>query len=277
MTQITYNSWSKYDLALMFTLLTLIDSRLAELETENARLVQLRDLLHASLGRYDTAYKQSTKSFLTETIDTKDTARDKLTMAIEWVARYWMKLPDEADAVRGRRVYQPFKDFDYRRDEALMAQNAKWDNIAQVYAQADLQAMGLAALVTKANALTQEIEQLMQQRQTEGASYVQGEMNAARAEAEDLLTQLMQYLNALLVVSPDAALEDCAAYMQQDFNKVDLQYQQGRKHGKGGASREQSETSFGSAEAQPALDVVKKDDDEDGGGDVTPVVPEVSE
>lgn len=51
MTQITYNSWSKYDLALMFTLLTLIDSRLAELETENARLVQLRDLLHASLGR----------------------------------------------------------------------------------------------------------------------------------------------------------------------------------------------------------------------------------
>lgn len=136
-------------------------------------------------------------------------------MAIEWVARYWMKLPDEADAVRGRRVYQPFKDFDYRRDEALMAQNAKWDNIAQVYAQADrqadLQAMGLAA------------------------------------------------------------------YMQQDFNKVDLQYQQGRKHGKGGASREQSETSFGSAEAQPALDVVKKDDDEDGGGDVTPVVPEVSE
>ena len=110
MTQITYNSWSKYDLALMFTLLTLIDSRLAELETENARLVQLRDLLHASLGRYDTAYKQSTKSFLTETIDTKDTARDKLTMVIEWVARYWMKLPDEEDAVRGRRVYQPFKD-----------------------------------------------------------------------------------------------------------------------------------------------------------------------
>ena len=133
-----------------------------------------------------------------------------------------------------------------------MAQNAKWDNIAQVYAQADrqadLQAMGLAALVTKANTLTTEIEQLMQQRQTEGASYVQGEMKAARAEAESLLAQLMQYINALLVVSPDAALEDCAAYMQQDFNKVDLQYQQGRKHG-------------------------KKDDDEDGGSDVTPVTP----
>ena len=251
MTQITYNSWSKYDLALMFTLLTLIDARLAELETDNARIGELRTLLHQSILRYDVAYKQSTKSFLTETIDAKDTARDKLTMVIEWVARYWMKLPDEADAVRGRRVYQPFKDFDYRRDEALMAQNAKWQNIAQVYAQAayvaDLQAMGLAALVTKANTLTAEIQQLMQQRQTEGASYVVGEMKAARAESESLLAQVIQYLNAILVVSPDQALEQTAQYIQQDFNKVDLQYQQGRKHGKG-----------------------------DDGGDVTPVEPETA-
>ena len=34
MTQITYYAYTKYDLALMFTLLTLIDARLAELETE---------------------------------------------------------------------------------------------------------------------------------------------------------------------------------------------------------------------------------------------------
>lgn len=249
MTQITYYAYTKYDLALMFTLLTLIDSRLAELETDNARIGELHTLLHQSVLRYDVAYKQSTKSFLTETIDTKDTARDKLTMVIEWVARYWMKLPDEADAVRGRRVYQPFKDFDYRRDEALMAQNAKWQNIAQVYAQAayvaDLQAMGLAALVTKANTLTAEIQQLMQQRQTEGASYVVGEMKAARAESESLLAQVIQYLNALLVVSPDAALEQTAQYIQQDMNKTEQQYQQGRKHGKG-----------------------------EDGGDVTPVEPE---
>ena len=249
MTQITYNSWTKYDLALLFTLLTLIDSRLAELETQNAQLIALRQQLHQSLARYDAAYKQSTKSFLTEVIDQKDTARDKLTMVIEWVARYWMKLPDEADAVRGRRTYQPFKDFDYRRDEALMAQNAKWDNIAQVYAQpdrlADLQAMGLAALVQKANTLTHEIQQLMQQRQTDSASYQKGEMAAARQESEQLLAQVIQYVNALLVVSPDQAVEQMAQYMQQDFNKTEQQYQQGRKHG-------------------------KKDDE----GDVTPVEPE---
>ena len=33
--QITYNSYAKYDMALYFTLITLIDGLLAELETEN--------------------------------------------------------------------------------------------------------------------------------------------------------------------------------------------------------------------------------------------------
>ena len=92
MTQITYYAYTKYDLALLFTLLTLIDSRLAELETDNARIGELRTLLHQSVLRYDVAYKQSMKSFLTETIGKKDTARDKITKVIEWVARYWTEL-----------------------------------------------------------------------------------------------------------------------------------------------------------------------------------------
>ena len=262
MTQITYPSVSKYDNALYFTLVVMADDRLAELETENARIGELRSLYHQSRLRYDVAYKQSTKSFLTETIDAKDTARDKITLVVEWVARYWMKLPDDADAVRGRRIYQPFKDFDYHRDEALMAQNAKWNNIAQVYAQADrqadLQAMGLAALVQKANTLTAEIQQLMQQRQTEGASYMVGEMKAARLENEALLQQLTQYVNALLVISPDAAVEQTAQYIQQDLNKVEAQYQQSRKH-KGG-NRD--------------VDNIVGGHQDDGGGDVTPVEPE---
>lgn len=251
MTQITYYAYTKYDLALLFTLLTLIDNRLAELETDNARIGELRQQFHQSVLRYDVAYKQSTKLFLTETIGAKDTARDKITKVIEWVARYWTELPDEEDALRGRRIYQPFKDFDYRRDEALMAQNGKWQNIAQVFAQADrladLQAMGLAALVTKANTLTAEIQQLMQQRQTDQSYYMKGEMAAARQESELLLAQVVQYVNALLVVSPDQAVEQMAQYMQQDFNKTEQQYQQGRKHG-------------------------KKDDE----GDVTPVEPEAN-
>lgn len=251
MTQITFPALSKYDNALYFSMLVMVDDRMGGLDTENARLLQLTSGFHKSRLRYDTAYKQSTKSFLTETIATKDTARDKTTKVIEWVARYWMELPDETDAVRGRRIYQPFKDFEYRRDEALLAQNGKWQNIAQVFAvepqATDLTTMGLAPLVAKANTLTQEIAALMVQRQTEGASYQVGEMKAARTENEALFQELMQYINALLVVSPDDALEQTAQYIQQDLNKVEQQYQQSRKHKKG-----------------------------EDGGDVTPVEPEAT-
>lgn len=135
MTQITHPAVTKYDLALLFTLIVLIDDRMGDLETENQRLLELMQAFHQARERYDTAYKQSSKSFLTEQIDKLDTVRDKLTKVIEWVARYWTELPDDEDAIRGRRVYQPFKDFEYRRDEALMAQNGKWQNIAQVLAQ----------------------------------------------------------------------------------------------------------------------------------------------
>jgi len=143
-----------------------------------------------------------------------------------------------------------------------MAQNAKWDrstfgrlqgkNIAQVYGiaarQLDLQKMGLTELVQKANTLTNEIANLMQQRQTEGTTYMKGEM-AARQESEQLLAQVLQYLNALLLVSPNDALQQMATYIQQDMDKVNLQYQQGRSH-------------------KPS------EDDGSDSGDVTPVVPE---
>ena len=260
MTQIQYNSVTKYDLALLFTLIVLIDDRMMNLETGNQRLLELMQAFHQSRERYDTAYKQSTKSFLTEQIDRLDTVRDKLTKVIEWVARYWTELPDDEDAIRGRRVYQPFKDFDYRRDEAMMAQNGKWQNIAQVLAQepqaTDCQVMGLTALVTKASQTTQQMANLMAQRQQDSASYMVGEMKAAREEAEALLAELIQYLNALLLVSPTPELEQTAQYIQQDLNKVDLQYKQGRKHGK--------------TDPQPQPDGGKDDE----GGEVTPVTPE---
>ncbi len=103
---------------------------------------------------------------------------------------------------------------------------------------------------------TQQIANLMMQRQQDAASYQVGEMKAARLNAEACMDGLIQYVNALLVASPDAALEETAQYIQQDFNKVEAQYQQSRKHGK----KEDPQPDGG------------KDDGE--GGDVTPVTPE---
>lgn len=236
MTQIQFPSVSKYDNALYYSLITAIDERMTAYKGSEKQITDLASLFHQSCERYAAAYKQSTKSFLTETIAEKDAARDKITQVIETVAQNWSELPDDDDALRGRHICQPFKDFGYRRREALLAQNSKWQNIAQVFAKADqaadLAAMGLTTLVQKANTLTQEIADLMAQRNEDQSTYMVGEMKAARTESETLFLQLMQYMNALLVISPTEALEQTAQYIQQDLNKVEQQYQQSRKHKK---------------------------------------------
>ena len=57
----------------------------------------------------------------------------------EKVANLWgTKLDDDALNIHGCRVSQVFKDFDFRTDEALVAENAKITNIEQVLAGATL-------------------------------------------------------------------------------------------------------------------------------------------
>ncbi|MBR6250606.1 MAG: hypothetical protein IKR17_05350 [Bacteroidales bacterium] len=236
MLQISFPSVSKYDNALYYSLISAIDERMTAYKGTEKQLTELASSFHTSCERYAAAYMQSTKSFLTDTIAQKDSARDKITQVIENVARYWAELPDDDDALHGRHISQPFKDFDYRRNEALLAQNSKWQNIAQVFAKAeqaaDLATMGLSTLVQKANTLTQEIVDLMAQRNEDQSTYMVGEMKSARTENEALFLQLMQYINALLVVSPTEAIEQTAQYIQQDLNKVEQQYQQSHKRKK---------------------------------------------
>ena len=53
MTQITHPAVTKYDLALLFTLIVLIDDRMGDLETENQRLLELMQAFHQARERYD--------------------------------------------------------------------------------------------------------------------------------------------------------------------------------------------------------------------------------
>ena len=58
-------------------------------------------------------------SFSTQTIAEKDEERDQWGQVIEQVAKQWMRMPDPAMAIHGRRVYQVFQDIGFRASEAL--------------------------------------------------------------------------------------------------------------------------------------------------------------
>ena len=159
------------------------DQRNAEVETENLRWVQMRDEFHTKFTALDDAYQRSMASMQTKTVADKDDERDVYGQVLEQVSKQWSRLPDDALAIHGRRVYQVFRDIDYRSSEALVAQNEKVTNIEQRFGEAALQlalqTMGLTQVNQRFATLTQEIVQLMQQRQTESANRVQDELKAA--------------------------------------------------------------------------------------------------
>ena len=236
------------------------DSRMAEVESALARLVTMRTEQHRLFTAFDDAYKRSLKSQSTKTIGDLDKVRDHLAYVIEKVANLWgTKLDDDALNIHGRRVSQVFKDFDFRTDEALVAENAKITNIEQVLAgaalQSDLAAMGLTELNQRMAETTAQIEQLMSQRNEEQSTIIVGELKAAREALDAHYRQFITYLNAVQEIQPEESISQAAQYYNQDLQKIEQQIAQSRK---GKSSDDGGSQDGGSSD----------------GGEVTPVQPE---
>ena len=232
-TKINKDGWKNTPNAFYLSAMRTTDDRNAEVETEQAAWVAVRTEFHTRFRALDDAYQQSMASLQTKTVADKDSERDVYGQVIEQVSKQWSRLPDDALAIHGRRVYQVFRDIDYRASEALVAQNEKVINMEQRFAeaqlQADLTAMGLTEANQRFAALTQEIITLMSQRQTESASRVQGELKQAREAMDEVFGRFVELTNALIVVGNEPALEDLAAYLNADYKKIEEQMAQSKK------------------------------------------------
>ena len=146
-----------------------------------------------------------------------------------------------------------------------MAENAKIQNMEQRFAEAqlmaDLQAIGLTELNQRLATLTQEIVQLMAQRNVEQASVVVGELKAAREALDAHYRQFITYLNAVQEIQPEEGISQAAQYYNEDIRKIDLQIAQSRRKKKG-------------EDVTPVAPDGGDDSSDDGGSDVTPVKPE---
>ncbi len=210
--------------------------RVKTVQSAQPRLEPLRDEQQRLFGEFEHKYKASQKSLLTDAIRKKDEARDAIAYVIEHQARLWAeKLPDEEYSIRGRRVYQVFKDFQFRPSEALVAENAKIVNMEQRFAEpelaGDLAAMGLLELNQQMASLTEEIAQLMAQRNEERSAITPGEIKKSRDALEEHYRQFITFLNAVLELHPEESLEQAAQFYNADFAKIEAQIQQSRKKG----------------------------------------------
>lgn len=255
MTKFNEKSLHSFPLAFYYSAIQAFDTRIGAVSTTLARFLEMRAEAHRLFLVFDEAYKQSLKSQSTKTIGDLDKVRDKIAFVIERVAKLWEEKLDFDDTlnIHGRRVAQAFKDFNFRAEEALVAENAKIRNIEQVFASADLTAdlaaMGLTELNTRMAELTTQIEQLMSQRNEEQAVVIVGKLKAAREALDAQYRAFLTYLNAVQELQPEEGISQAAMFYNQDLYKVELQLAQSRKGG--------------SASEKPATD-----------GTTTPTTPE---
>lgn len=149
MTKFTEKLLHSYPMAFYYAAMKAMDDRTAAVETALERFLTMETEFHRLFTAFDVAYKNSLKSQLTDTIKQKDDERDHIAYVMERVAKLWgEKLDDQSLAIHGKRVAQVFKDFDFRTTEALVAENAKIQNMEQRFTtelalQADLAAKSL--------------------------------------------------------------------------------------------------------------------------------------
>ena len=185
MAKFTEKALTGFPMAFFYSATQSFDARMAEVESELPRLNTMRQEEHRLFLAFDTAYKNSQKNQLSDTIKKKDDERDNIAFVMERVAKLWAeKLDDETLAIHGRRVYQVFKDYGFRTTEALVAENAKIQNMEQQFNESvsldmALEKMGLKELNRRLSTLTAEIMQLMSQRSEEQSTIIVGELKQA--------------------------------------------------------------------------------------------------
>ena len=236
MTKFTDKAVSHFPLAFFYSAMQSFDQRIGAVTSSLERLNQQRTQLHGLFTTFDEAYKQSRKSMVTKNVTDLDKLRDNYAWVMERVAVLWAEKLDEDELnIHGRRVQQVFKDYNFRTTEALVAENAKADNMEQRFAEAtlaaDLEAMGLTELNRRFAAVTAEIKQIMQQRNEENSAIATGLVKQTRTALEQAYLQMITYLNAVQELMPEDAISQAAQYYNEDFRKIEQQLAQSRKGG----------------------------------------------
>lgn len=238
-------SLSRFPVAFYFSAVEAFEKRIMAADCGLDRFREMRDKYDRLFKAFDEAYKRTNKSELTAKIAALDKERDGYAYVVENVAELWeKKLTDESLAAHGGRVAQVFRDYGFRTSEALVAENAKIHNMEQKLAErelvADLQMMGLTELNRRLLSRTEQIEQLMGQRNEEKSDVVVGELKSAREALDGHYRAFVTYLNAVQELQPEESLSKAAQYYNADLAKIELQYQQSRK--KGGKEEEPVES-----------------------------------
>ena len=237
MNKVSEKSLATWPLSYFFSAMQSFCDRSMNVETATQRYLENTQQLYTLYLAFDTAYKHSSKSQLTEQIDQTDTIRDAYAYMVEKISNIWaekLKTIDNDLAVKGRRVHQPFVDFEFSTSEAMTSENAKLDNIFEVFdtplVTQDIADLGLTEIVLRLKQKTARLKNLITQRNQDMSGIEKGEVKSTRDALYNHYVAFVKYINALQEIAPEEGISEMAQYYNADLENLERQMKQSKKN-----------------------------------------------
>ena len=197
-----------------------------------------------NIGSEDDALKVSQKSLLTDDITAADNLRDSLYRSYRKAVKGMTGFPVAATADAAQVLAQHIKDYGIDPKMQLDKETGLLinfcDDLKGKYT-AHVTTLGLTEVVTQLAAANQQVNTLIEQRDNEYAARTVGAMKTARAAVDEAYRQLVQVVNALVLIEGE---ESYANFIDLQ-NSVILRYKRCLRAAGRGGREARSLTLFG--------------------------------
>ena len=184
------------------------------------KCTKLVTLYESGLTEEDEALKVSQKNFLSDKISTADDLRDKLYQSYRTAVKAMLNYPVETIAEAAKVLWQHMKDYNIDTSAQLdretgMLQNLTADLKGKFAEQ--VEALHLTEVVEKLTEANEQVNTLIEQRESEYANRKVGAMREARAKVDTAYKNLVQVINALVILDGEADYADFIKLQNQSI------------------------------------------------------------
>lgn len=228
MVKISTITKSRLKLATYLKVMERFGTRLSKLTIAHADHTKYREAFTVALAKMQGDWKKQTASELTAKIAEADARRDRAYQTIKTVAGALANgAGSEAQTETAAAIVQVLNLYKLNTGAQLDQESGVMDNIIVDIEKsgilAKLPSLGLDKAFAEMKAATQLVDQLLDERDDERAPIQTGVMKADRAQTDAAYDAMVEYLNALLLLQPTAALEAFAAAWNAVLNRIRVQ------------------------------------------------------
>lgn len=237
MTTIENFDLSRLTNGMHFNYIETVLTKIATYETLLGRVNAQYLVLQKKKDAEDDVLKLSQKSLTTDEIVEADRKRDVLYMSYRKRVKASLDSPLDEEAAAAKEVNQSLKDYGIDPEMKLDDETGKLTNLITDHEgklAEQVAALGLTQYITAMKEANELVKTLVAERADERAKQTVGALKAARAATDAAYKNLVQRVNALLVLEYDDSYQEFADYVNTEIKRYRTELAAGKTADGGG-------------------------------------------